>query len=152
MKATYKTGAINIVALFLFLVDRALKVLAEKRIFEDLNLLPGDWFRFQLTYNPGVAFGMPLNYYFIIFVYVVIILILIWYLVGLYKTAKYLAIFASTIVLLGAISNLLDRIRLGQVVDYLYLKNFSIFNLADTMITVGVVILILISGKKTVKN
>jgi signal peptidase II len=151
MKAAYQIGAINVVAFFLFLNDRALKILAEKGIVQGNILGWGDWFQFKLTYNSGVAFGINLNYYFIIVFYLIAIFILVWYIISLYKTrsSRYLAIFASTLVLLGAISNLFDRIQIGQVIDYLYLKNFSIFNLADVMITVGAVILILISGKKS---
>ncbi|MFA6918999.1 MAG: signal peptidase II [Patescibacteria group bacterium] len=151
MKATYKMGVIGILAFFLFLTDRVFKVLAQKGIVRGNILGWGDWFQFRLTYNSGVAFGIHLNYYFIIVFYLIVIFVLIWYIINLYKTksGRYLAVFASTLVLLGAISNLFDRIQIGQVIDYLYLKNFSIFNLADAMITVGAVILIIISGRKS---
>jgi signal peptidase II len=43
----------------------------------------------------------------------------------------------------GAVSNLADRIRLGYVVDFLDPERWPAFNLADTFITVGVVILLL---------
>ena len=44
----------------------------------------------------------------------------------------------------GALGNLLDRVRLGYVVDFIAVPGFSVFNLADSAITVGVTALILI--------
>ncbi len=44
----------------------------------------------------------------------------------------------------GALGNLLDRVRLGYVVDFIAVPGFSVFNLADSAITVGVTALILL--------
>jgi lipoprotein signal peptidase len=41
----------------------------------------------------------------------------------------------------GAVGNLIDRIRLGYVIDWIKLPNWPTFNVADSSITVGVVIL-----------
>ncbi len=46
------------------------------------------------------------------------------------------------LILTGASSNLLDRIKHGAVIDYLSLFSLMIFNLADVMIFIGVIILI----------
>jgi signal peptidase II len=62
--------------------------------------------------------------------------------VNLYYQKIFLALIFS-----GAISNIIDRIRLGCVVDYIDLKFFPVFNLADIYITVGA-ILILLSMRK----
>jgi signal peptidase II len=43
----------------------------------------------------------------------------------------------------GSISNLVDRVRLGHVTDFLDFKYWPAFNLADSFITIGVVILLL---------
>jgi len=45
-------------------------------------------------------------------------------------------------VILGAAGNLFDRLKYGYVVDYLDLKYFTAFNLADVMIVAGVIYLI----------
>ena len=52
-----------------------------------------------------------------------------------------------TILLFGAISNIIDRIRLGFVIDYIDLKYFTIFNIADIMI-VGSIGLLIITNIK----
>ncbi len=41
----------------------------------------------------------------------------------------------------GALGNLLDRVRLGSVVDFIDFKIWPVFNLADTAIVLGVAIL-----------
>jgi signal peptidase II len=50
---------------------------------------------------------------------------------------------ALGLVIGGSISNLIDRVRLGHVTDFLDLKYWPAFNLADSFITVGVAILLL---------
>ena len=56
------------------------------------------------------------------------------------------------LILGGAIGNLIDRIFRGYVVDFisftLFKKEMAIFNLADTFITIGVIILIILLFKK----
>lgn len=55
-----------------------------------------------------------------------------------------------TLILSGAISNLIDRVYLGCVTDFIDLKFWPVFNLADVYITAGVIILLLISVKSRV--
>jgi signal peptidase II len=43
----------------------------------------------------------------------------------------------------GALGNLIDRITIGHVTDFISIGNFPVFNVADSAITVGVIILIL---------
>ncbi|MBD3296805.1 MAG: signal peptidase II [Candidatus Omnitrophica bacterium] len=45
------------------------------------------------------------------------------------------------LILAGTVGNLIDRVRLGYVVDFLDLRVWPVFNLADTWITVGAVLL-----------
>jgi signal peptidase II len=44
----------------------------------------------------------------------------------------------------GAIGNLIDRVAYGSVIDFIKLPHWPAFNLADTSITVGVVILVVL--------
>ena len=43
----------------------------------------------------------------------------------------------------GAASNLFDRLTQGHVTDFLQISHFPVFNLADTAITVGVILLLI---------
>ena len=114
---------------------------------------------FELIWNDGVAFGL-LNfenskvYNFIttlIFLVILIILFLI------YKTKNFTVYFYSIIVG-GALGNLLDRIRYSSVPDFIdfHIGEFHwfIFNIADIFISIGVICLIMaeIFNKKELKN
>jgi signal peptidase II len=50
---------------------------------------------------------------------------------------------ALGLVIGGSVSNLVDRVRLGHVTDFIDLRYWPAFNLADSFITIGVVILLL---------
>lgn len=100
---------------------------------------------FHLTYveNRGAAFGMFQNNQ-IIFVIVASLATI----VGLYYlyTKKDLNIIAKTSIVLiisGAIGNLIDRLRLGFVVDYFDFRIFweYVFNIADVYVVVGTILL-----------
>lgn len=75
----------------------------------------------------------------------IIIGCLIYYIIKNYnKLNKYILI-ASSMILGGGISNLLDRVFRGYVVDYIdinYLIKYPIFNLADIFIVIGVLLII----------
>ncbi|PKN90290.1 MAG: hypothetical protein CVU45_03340, partial [Chloroflexi bacterium HGW-Chloroflexi-7] len=51
--------------------------------------------------------------------------------------------FALSLQLAGAVGNLIDRIFFGRVTDFISVGNFAIFNVADSSITVGVIILLI---------
>jgi len=48
---------------------------------------------------------------------------------------------AVNMIIGGAIGNMVDRIRLGYVVDMFYIPFFSVFNVADSFVTIGAVLL-----------
>jgi signal peptidase II len=64
--------------------------------------------------------------------------------------------FALSLILGGALGNLYDRLTLGYVVDFLYFHyagdDFPAFNVADSAITCGVVVLLLDGLRKPDKN
>ncbi len=108
---------------------------------------------FNLTYirNPGAAFGLfasgggSLRSAFFIAVSVIALVVLSL----LYTKAPretWLLRFSLSLVMGGAIGNLMDRIRLGEVVDFLdfYLGSYHwpAFNVADSCITIGIGLLI----------
>lgn len=61
-----------------------------------------------------------------------------------YKHKNPLFLISSVMIMSGGIGNLIDRIRLGYVIDYLDVKlfNFAVFNFADICVVVGAVLLL----------
>lgn len=108
---------------------------------------------FELTYveNTGVAFGIFANKQYgpillSIFTGIIFLLILyFWYKLPLtkkYDTIRFVLLF----LIAGALGNLIDRVRLGYVIDMLhfYWFEFPVFNLADIYVVAGSLILILL--------
>lgn len=96
-----------------------------------------------LTYvtNTGVAFGLFKEAgTFFIFIAVLVISVLVVYLRKLPKDQQLVRI-ALGLQLGGAFGNLVDRLRLGYVVDFIDFKFWPIFNIADSAIVIGVVLL-----------
>ena len=105
----------------------------------------GNAFLLSLTYNRGGAWSiLPHgNNLFIAFAAFAIVALLI-----AYHRMKRIELFVGTafaLALGGALGNLLDRLRFGSVVDFFYVKiiNFPIFNVADSAITIGIILLLL---------
>ena len=99
---------------------------------------------FVYSENRGVAFGLfqDATWLFIVLTSIVIVIFL-FLLIKNYKTSVMFSV-ASAMIIGGGIGNLIDRIRLGYVVDFLQLSFFRpICNLADYSITFGTVLLII---------
>ncbi|MCI9313411.1 MAG: signal peptidase II [Lachnospiraceae bacterium] len=104
----------------------------------------------ELNYleNKGAAFGMLQNQKaFFIFVAVVILGVIGYVLLKTPDSKKYrLLHLLLSLIAAGAIGNMIDRIRLNYVVDFIYfvLINFPIFNVADMYVTVSTVALVIL--------
>lgn len=93
--------------------------------------------------NRGVAFGMfkDMRWIFVTLTGIVIV-VFIFLLIKNYSTSKLFSISAALIIG-GGIGNLIDRVFLGYVVDYLRLSFFSpVCNFADYCISIGTALLI----------
>lgn len=104
----------------------------------------GDFLRFTITKNTGVAFGLladqklPLGW-----ISVIALIAVLW--LAFRPSARVLPrAFALGLILGGAVGNLIDRVRWGSVVDFIDVGigtlRWPVFNIADSAITVGVVI------------
>ncbi len=121
-------------AVLAFFADRA----AERRL---VPVTP--FFDLVLTYNPGMSFGLfsktgPGAAIFVLVAAVIVAALLYW----LRRVARPMLAAAIGLVIGGAIGNVVDRLRFGAVVDFLYFHIGSwywpAFNLADSAITIGV--------------
>ncbi|MCX8083981.1 MAG: signal peptidase II [Calditerrivibrio sp.] len=127
------------------------KIIIEKfQLYESITVIDGF---FNLTYvlNPGAAFGflakMDERFRVLFFVFVTFIAIcLVVYLI-IRERGFILRRYAYSFILAGAIGNLIDRVMIGKVVDFLdfYIKSYHwpAFNVADVSISCGVGLLLL---------
>lgn len=141
----YKNIAGLIVLAMFFILDQFLKSRALRLSPGESLPLLGDWLNFRFVPNPYIAFSLPLSGNILNILLICLISALIFYDIYLIlsKKGQKSLILPLTYILIGAISNVLDRISVGAVIDYFDLKYFTIFNLADVLITVGVVIILL---------
>ncbi len=104
----------------------------------------------ELNYleNKGAAFGMLENQkFFFIFVAIVILGVISYVLYKMPDNKKYTILhLLLSMIAAGAIGNMIDRIRLNYVVDFIYfvLINFPIFNVADIYVSVSTFVLVLL--------
>lgn len=100
-------------------------------------------FSFTYVQNYGAAFGMLSGQRWILLLLTCGILIGGVWLVVRYRITQPALLLSGTAVFAGAIGNLVDRIRLSYVVDFLEVRFFSfpVFNLADCFVVVGMAML-----------
>ncbi|AGL02609.1 signal peptidase II [Desulfoscipio gibsoniae] len=132
------------IVLVTLLLDQLSKYIVTSRLLvgESIPVLPPV---FYLTYilNPGAAFGMLANRTDIFIAVSLLVLVVV--LAGyryLPKERIWMRL-ALGLVVGGALGNLIDRVRLGRVIDFLDFQVWPIFNLADTAIVIGGLLLII---------
>ena len=100
-----------------------------------------------LVHNTGIAFGLFKGQDFVFIVVPIIAIILLAYNIYYYKynneKLSRLYIIAISLILGGAIGNLVDRIAYGYVIDFIDFRVWPVFNIADSAITIGAVIIAL---------
>ena len=105
------------------------------------HVIPG----LKLVYerNTGVAFSFLAGAGALVYVITAVVLVaLIGFL--LMRPRRRLLWLPTGMLVGGAVGNLIDRIALGSVIDFIKLPHWPAFNIADTCITVGVIILALV--------
>lgn len=97
---------------------------------------------FEFVRNTGLAFGIGGNRWVIIVISILLLGFLLWFAHTEWNNDHHLAAWASLLMGVGALSNLVDRIRYGYVVDWIDVHYWSVFNLADTWITLGALLIV----------
>lgn len=120
-----------------------------KAIF--FQVLQGINFSLNLVKNKGAAWGLFSNYpELLVYSRLLIVLILFRWLFK--KRTPFLQKSALSLIIFGAIGNLIDYFQYGYVVDMFHMKfyswDFPVFNVADSAIFIGVVLLFFSKGKK----
>src|ERR1039457_2094768 len=146
---------VGLITIPLIAVDQLSKIYISNHMmmYESIPIIP-NWFDITYTQNPGAAFSMfvdlpPIVRLLMLCTLSTIAIVVL--LVMLVQTEKItLMSFALSLVLAGAVGNLIDRaLRGGRVIDFIrvhyYGASYPIFNVADSAISVGVALIILSS-------
>jgi signal peptidase II len=129
---------------FVVLLDQITKYLARTRIhpLESIELLPV--LNLVSVRNQGAAFGMfsSLGNNFFIIISLAAVLFMLWVIVTAKEDYRVFSLLAG-----GAIGNLIDRVTLGYVVDFIDVAvsghHWPAFNVADSALSIGIVLLML---------
>ncbi|MDT9694479.1 signal peptidase II [Streptomyces sp. P17] len=151
-KGKRRIAVLFAVAAFAYALDLISKmiVVAKLEHQEPIEVI-GDWLRFEALRNAGAAFGFGEAFTVIFTVIAAAVIVVIIRLARkLYSLPWALAL---GLLLGGALGNLTDRIFRspgvfeGAVVDFIAPKHFAVFNLADTAIVSGGILIVLLSFK-----
>lgn len=133
----------------LILIDQISKYFAVKHLKgKRPYVIIKNFFQFSYVENRGAAFGiLQHRREFFIIITLVIILFLTFYLVKHINTMNTLCIISFSLLIAGSIGNLIDRIRMGYVVDFISFKlfygyNFPVFNMADIFIVTSTILIV----------
>ena len=127
-----------------FVFDFATKFIAEKFLVFPISIAP--FFSLEIAKNPGVAFSIPLPFFWQIFFGVI-------FLTGLFFFARRPEIsraekIGAGLIFGGGAANLAERIARGAVTDFLNFSFWPNFNFADSAICVGAFFLIFFAVRK----
>lgn len=133
-------------ALFIIFLDQVSKIYIQynMHIGESIPVIEGI---FHITYieNPYTAFGLfrYQTIFFVIAASISVILIILIYKKIIFKKDPFMYI-PLTLVLGGAVSNLIDRVRIdGKVIDFIDFRIWPVFNFADSAIVCGMLVLLI---------
>jgi signal peptidase II len=135
------------IAFSLVVLDQWTKYLVRANLSFNETWMPLEWLapyaRIVNWHNTGAAFGIfqGNNGVFMILAFVIIALIFV-YFPSIPESDFYFRL-ALSLQLAGAAGNLIDRLMRGFVTDFISVGRFPVFNVADSCITMGVVVLLL---------
>ncbi len=137
-----------IISIISMIIDQAIKLLIIKNfeLHEEKKVL-GDIFTLYYIRNTGSAWGMLSGHTWLLVIISLLAIFIIGYVYCNIPNKKYTILrVCLALILGGALGNLIDRIRLNYVVDYLYFKliDFPVFNFADICVTVPVALVVLL--------
>ena len=137
------------VAGFVIALDQWTKWLVRENIEFGAQWLPAglEWLspyaRIVHWYNSGAAFGMFQNGNLVFMTLAILVVLAIIYYYPQVEAEDWTLKLAMGLQLAGASGNLIDRLMMGKVTDFISVGAFPVFNIADASITVGVVVLLL---------
>ncbi len=137
------------VVIIILAIDQLIKYLIN--IYEPLIEL--SILKIHFVKNYGIGFGL-LNTPSVKWVLIILTIIIIIGILYYYRNIpnKFLPVFSFALVMGGALGNLVDRIMYGFVTDFIDFGFWPAFNIADSAVTIGVILLIFYYWKYSQKN
>lgn len=126
-------GQILIFASFFAFLDQLAKFFIEKFFSPPYTIVE----------NTGMAFGIPIPNWTAVIVAIILIPIIIYFGIKELKISERLSQISLSLIVGGAIGNLIDRLTVGHVVDFIAIWKWPDFNLADIFITIGILLLLI---------
>ncbi len=138
-------------SLLVIVLDQLSKQLVEASLslYQSVVILP--FFNFTLVYNEGAAFSFLSDQggwqrWFFVFLAAGVTVVLLSWLRRLGREERMVAV-ALSLIIGGAVGNVIDRVLYGHVIDFIDLYysswHWPAFNIADSAITIGVVLMLL---------
>ena len=139
---------IIILSIIFLVIDQISKILIIKLLEpNEVITIIKNFLYIIYTNNTGAAFSILLGKRIFLIVVAILIIGILLYYIKKNKVDGKLNIIALSLIIGGSLGNLIDRIVRGYVVDFISIKlgsyNFPIFNIADTLIVVGVFLLLI---------
>ena len=142
----------TVLTFLLVLADQASKAWIRTTLEEGQSLpIIKPYLYFTYVLNSGAAFGLFAQQTWLFIIAGLVALGLVWY----YRQQLYhqspLTRWGVSLALAGALGNLIDRIRIGHVIDFIDITIWPVFNVADMAIVGGVVLLfweVLLDGRR----
>jgi len=148
------------IAAFVIVLDQVTKIWVQRTFeyAESVTLLPV--LNFTLRYNTGAAFSFLADasgwqrWFFSGLAVIVAVAIIVW-LRRLDGRAQARLALSLSLIMAGALGNVIDRLYLGHVVDFIHVHwgdaHFPAFNIADSAITIGAILMLIdayLDGKR----
>lgn len=163
--STRPDNAVWIIPAVIVILDQFTKwsIHATMSLYQSVSIA-GDWVRLTYIHNPGGAFGVRWGHNGIYFVAASLVIAWIAWHLWRHGSERRLSIIALAMVLGGAVGNMIDRVILGEVIDFIDVEfpdmripafdigflhhagvemdRWPTFNVADSAVTVGIIILL----------
>lgn len=143
MKKDGKIKLISSISLLIIVLDQLTKYIISKSLTlnQSIELLP--FLKLTLIHNTGAAFGLFRGMQWLSVLFALLVTaIIIYYLNKIPEKDKLLQT-SIALILGGAIGNLIDRMLFGYVIDFIDMVFWPAFNIADSAISIGAVLLVI---------
>lgn len=149
-----RLSTLGVIVILLVIVDQITKYLVRENLTYGTSW-PANWELIRISYvqNTGIAFGFLQGQSELLSLIVPIVLLGFIYMVLTQAPLNSLSDYSFVLILAGAVGNLIDRFWHGAVTDFIDPTHYPAFNVADSLISVGAVVLIgtsLLSRRKQI--